>query len=166
MATSGIPSWPWAGTDPADLPTAERVVLDAGRAWRMAALSGQPPLPAAAWVLATEDAAVAAKALDGLLRSALAGGQLGWGCATCPQVTPAETATLLGLALCQAGARHEALAALLRWLPPIAAYPAMAAAIPLAGALRGAGLALTNPFQRAARRGSWFAPNARSRSDE
>jgi hypothetical protein len=151
MATFGLPQWPWVGTDPADLPPPERVVLDAGRAWVATAACGQPPLPAAIRVLETESAAIAGKSLDGLLRAALTTGRSGWGCACCQGVTPAETAALLAVSLCQAGARHEALAALLRWLPPIAAYPAMAAAIPLASALRGTGLTFRNPFQRAGR---------------
>jgi len=152
MATFGLPHWPWTGTDPADLPTPERTVLDAGRAWEAANARGLPPLHALQFVLATEDAAGAGKALDGLLRAAAATGPLGWGCACCTRLTAAETSALLAIALCQAGARHEALAALLRWLPAQGAYPAMAAAIPLAAALRGAGLVLTDPFRAVARR--------------
>lgn len=152
MATFGLPRWPWAGTDPADLPTPERTVLDAGRAWAAAHARGTPPLPALHLILATEDAAGAAKSLDGMLRAAAATGPLGWGCACCPRLTAAETSGLLAISLCQAGARHEALAALLRWLPAQGAYPAMAAAIPLAVALRRVGLVLTDPFRAVARR--------------
>lgn len=150
MATYGLPHWPYADTAPEDLPPPERLLLDAGRAWIGA--GDNPAMPAARLVLATESATAAARPLDGLLRAAASVGRLGWGCRCCPLVTDAEATTLLAVSLCQANARHEALAALLRWLPPLGAYPAMAAVLPLAAALRGAGLGLADPFRQPARR--------------
>ena len=36
MATRGLPAWPYTGTAPEDLPAAERLLLDAARAWAAA----------------------------------------------------------------------------------------------------------------------------------
>ncbi len=143
MSISGLPDWPWAGTPAEDLPTAERLLLDALRAWHR----GQPPLPAAVMVLATEDAMPAAAPLDALLRAA----PIAAGCPLCPQVAPQEAALLLACALAQRGARSEALAALLRLVPLRTAYAAMPAAIHLGCALRRAGLLLRNPIREALR---------------
>jgi hypothetical protein len=33
MATRGLPAWPYTGIAPEDLPPAERLLLDAIRAW-------------------------------------------------------------------------------------------------------------------------------------
>ncbi|MBR0682843.1 hypothetical protein GXW74_20285 [Roseomonas eburnea] len=147
MSTSGLPDWPWAGTEADALPQAERLVLDAVRAWYAAARAGAPPLPAAHLVLVAEEAAPAAPPLDALLRAA----PVAAGCPFCLRVAPQEAALLLACALAQRGARSEALAALLRLLPLRAAYAAMPAAIHLGSALRRAGLLLRHPIREAMR---------------
>ena len=147
MAISGLPDWPWAGVAADDLPPQEKFLLDAIRAWHGAARSGHPPLPAAAMILATEDAGTAAPPLDALLRAA----PIAAGCPFCQQVTSQEAALLLACALAQRGARSEALAALLRLLPLQAAYAAMPAAIHLGCAFRRAGLLLRHPIREALR---------------
>ena len=143
MSTSGLPDWPWAGTAADDLPVAERLLLDAMRAWHR----GTPPLPAALLILAAEDAIQAAGPLDTLLRTA----RIEAGCRLCPNVAPQEAALLLACALAQRGARSEALAALLRLLPLRDAYAAMPAAIHLGCALRRAGLLMRHPIREAMR---------------
>lgn len=143
MSISGLPDWPWAGTPADDLPPAERLLLDAARAWHL----GAPAMPAACLVLAAEDATAAAIPLDALLRAV----PIAAGCRLCPHVVPEEAALLLACALAQRGARSEALAALLRLLPLRAAYQAMPAAIQLGCALRRAGLLLRNPLREAMR---------------
>ncbi len=147
MATSGLPDWPWAGTAADDLPSQEKLVLDAIRAWYAAARAGAPPLPAAALILTTEDAGPAAPSLDALLRAA----PIAAGCPFCLRVTPQEAALLLACALAQRGPRSEALAALLRFLPLQAAYAAMPAAIHFGCALRRAGQLLRHPIREAMR---------------
>ncbi len=147
MAISGLPDWPWAGTMTDDLPAQEKLLLDAVRAWHAAARAGRPPLPAAAMILATEDASPATPPLDALLRAA----PIQAGCPFCQRVAPQEAALLLACALAQRGARSEALAALLRLLPLQAAYAAMPAAIHLGCAFRRAGLLLRHPFREAMR---------------
>lgn len=145
MSTGGLPQWPWAGAEADDLPPAERLLLDAIRAWYAAARAGTPPLPAAQLVLVTEEAGIATPMLDVLLR----GAPIAAGCPLCPRVAPQEAALLLACALAQRGARSEALAALLRLLPLQAAYAAMPAAIHLGCALRRAGLLLRHPIREA-----------------
>jgi hypothetical protein len=147
MTTGGLPDWPWAGAEVDDLPAAERLLLDAARAWHAEARAGAPPLPAARFVLVTEEAGAAAPPLDTLLRSA----PIAAGCPFCPRVAPQEAALLLACALAQRGARSEALAALLRLLPLRAAYEAMPPAIHLGCALRRAGLLLRHPIREAMR---------------
>ncbi len=147
MAVSGLPHWPWSGAASDDLPPQERLLLDALRAWHGAACAGDPPLPAAAMILATEDAGAAARPLDGLLRAA----PIAAGCPLCPYVAPQEAALLLACALAQRGARSEALAALLRLLPLRSAYAAMPAAILLGCTLRRTGLLLCHPIREAMR---------------
>ena len=147
MSTGGLPDWPWAGAEVDDLPAAERLLLAAIRAWHAAARTGTPPLPAARFVLVTEEAGTAAPPLDALLRSA----PVAAGCPLCPRVAPQEAALLLACALAQRGARSEALAALLRMLPLRAAYGAMPAAIHLGCTLRRAGLLLRHPIREAMR---------------
>lgn len=147
MAVSGLPDWPWAGTAADDLQPQERLLLDAIRAWHAAARAGTPPLPPAAMILATEDAAAAAPPLDALLRAA----PVAASCPLCPKVAPQEAALLLACALAQRGARSEALAALLRLLPLPSAYAAMPAAIHLGCAFRRAGLLLRHPIREAMR---------------
>jgi hypothetical protein len=143
MSTSGLPDWPWVGTAADDLSVAERLLLDAVRAWHR----GTPPLPATLIILAAEDAMAAAGPLDTLLRTA----QIAPACMLCPNVAPQEAALLLACALAQRGARSEALAALLRLLPLRAAYAAMPAAIHLGCALRRAGLLMRHPIREAMR---------------
>lgn len=147
MSTGGLPDWPWAGAEVDDLPSPERLLLDAIRAWHAAARAGTPPLPAAQLVLVTEEAGIAAPPLDALLR----GAPISAGCPLCPRVVPQEAALLLACALAQRGARSEALAAMLRLLPLRTAYIAMPAAIHLGCALRRAGLLLRNPIREAMR---------------
>lgn len=147
MSTGGLPDWPWAGADLDDLPTAERLLLDAARAWHRAARAGAPALPAARFVLVAEEAQLAAPPLNALLR----GAPIAAGCPLCPRVVPPEAALLLACALAQRGARSEALAAMLRLLPLRAAYAAMPAAIHLGAALRRAGLLLRHPIREAIR---------------
>lgn len=153
MATSGLPDWPWSGVVSDDLPRPERLLLDAIRAWHGAAQDGKSPLPAAAMILATEDAGTATPALDGLLRAA----PVAIGCIFCLRVAPQEAGLLLACALAQRGARSEALAALLRLLPLQQAYAAMPPAIHLGCALRRAGILLHHPIREATR----YRPAAR-----
>ena len=147
MSTSGLPDWPWAGTEAEALPPAERLLLDAVRAWHHAARAGTPPLPAAHLVLVTEEAGTAAPSLDALLRAA----PVAAGCPFCPRVAPQEAGLLLACALAQRGSRSEALAALLRLLPLGSVHAAMPAAIRLGSALRHAGLLLRHPIREALR---------------
>lgn len=150
MATRGLPTWPWQGTPACDLPEPERLLLDATRAWAQARATQRAPLPAARHVLLTADAAAAAGPLHALLESAVPA-SLACGCPVCPAVVPTEAALLLACALSQRGARGEALAALLRWLPPPAAYGAMPAALHLGAALRTSGLLLRHCLRDAGR---------------
>ena len=143
MATHGLPAWPWAGTDPADLPRAEALLLEAMRAWGEAKRRGGAPAAAIQPPLAAEDATAALPALAGLLRAAV---PLALACPACPRIQPAEARLLLAVALVQRGGRGEALGLLLRLLPARAAYETLAAAIGLGLALRQAGLVLTNPL--------------------
>ena len=147
MSVSGLPDWPWASSEADTLPQAERLLLDAIRAWRRAARAGTPTLPAANLILVAEDARGAAPALDALLRVA----PVAAGCLLCPRVAPQEAAMLLACALAQRGARSEALAAFLRLLPLRSAYAAMPAAIHLGSTLRRAGLLLRHPIREALR---------------
>lgn len=143
MSTSGLPDWPWASLPIDALPPAERLVLDALRAWRAA----PAPLAAMRVVLAAEDATAAAPVLDALLRAA----PVEAGCPLCPRVLHHEAALLLACALAQRGARREALAAMLRLLPLRCAYAAMPPAIHLGAVLRRAGLLLRHPLREAMR---------------
>jgi hypothetical protein len=147
MATHGLPAWPWADTPAEALPAAEALLLEGLRAWAEAARQGHPPLPALRLPLIAEDAAEAIAPLDALLRAFAAAGPPAACCPLCPRVAPAEAMLLLSCALVQRGARREALALLLRQLPPGAAYAAMPAAIHLGIALARAGLLLRNPLR-------------------
>ena len=148
MATRGLPHWPYTEADPGALPPAERLVLDAARQWAAAARAGEPPLPAMRRLMAAEDAAAAAPALDALLRGLAAAHPLTLGCPLCPRLVGEEPSLLLAVALAQRGPRTEALACLLRRLPPPRAYQAMASAIGLGIELRRAGLVMADPWQR------------------
>ena len=145
MATRGLPTWPWAGISPDDLPAVEALVLDATRAWVEATRCGVPPAPAARLPLATEGIAESGEALDGVLRALACPG--GMGCRLCPRVTAAEARFLTGLALAQRGTNREALACFLRLAPPASARAALAPAVTFGYALRRAGLLLTNPLR-------------------
>ncbi|WP_439549586.1 hypothetical protein [Falsiroseomonas sp.] len=145
MATTGLPRWPWTNAEAEALPVAERLAIDAARAWARAARTGTPALPAIRHLLATEDAGEAAEPLDRLLR-ALAQSPLTVGCPLCPRLVGEEPALLLALACAQRGPRREALACLLRRMPPWDAYAATAAAIEMGCAFRRAGLRFADPW--------------------
>jgi hypothetical protein len=145
MATTGLPNWPWTNAEADAPPPAERLAIDATRAWAAAARRGEPTLLALRRLLATEDAGIAAEPLDALLRT-LAQHRLTVGCPLCPRLVGEEPALLLSIACAQRGPRREALAFLMRRLPPQQAYAATAAAIALGCALRRAGLRLGDPW--------------------
>lgn len=145
MATTGLPHWPWTGAEADALPAAERMLIDSARAWAAAARQGQPALLAVRRLLATEDAMGAAEPLDALLRT-LAQHPLTLGCPLCPRLVGEEPALLLAVACAQRAPRREALACLMRRLPPYQAYAATAAAIALGCAFRRAGLKLGDPW--------------------
>ncbi len=147
MATHGLPVWPWTEAEADALPAPERLVVDAARAWAAAAHRREPPVPALQRLMATEDAAHAAPALDGLLRALANAHPLTLGCPLCPRLIGDEPALLLSVAMAQRGSRGEALATLLRRLPPPHAYAAMGAAISLAVGLRRVGLLLADPWK-------------------
>jgi hypothetical protein len=146
MATRGLPAWPYTGEAPEDLPPAERLLLDATRAWAAACRRGDPPLPAMRRLLSTESAEAAAAPLDAMLRALAQAHPLTLGCPLCPRLVGEEPPILLAAALAGRGARREALAFLLKRLPNPQAYAAMAAAIALGCALRCAGLRFADPW--------------------
>jgi hypothetical protein len=146
MATRGLPTWPFTGAEPDALPTAERLLVDAARAWAAAARRGEPPLPALRRLLATESAQEAALALDALMRALAEAAPLTLGCPLCPRLVGEEPPLLLAAALAQRGARGEALGFLLSRMPGSTGYAAMAAAIGLGCAFRRAGLRFADPW--------------------
>jgi hypothetical protein len=146
MATRGLPAWPFTTATPDDLPGAERLLLDAARAWAAACNRGEPPVPTLRRLLAAESAEAAAVPLDALLRALAGTAPLTLGCPLCPRLVGEEPPLLLAAALAQRGARREALAFLLRHLPGRHACDAMAAAIGLGCAFRTAGLRFTDPW--------------------
>lgn len=146
MATRGLPLWPWTDAEADALPVPERLLLDAARAWAAAARTGMPALPAMQRVLAAEDAQAAGPALDALLRALARAHPLTLGCPLCPRLVGEEPPLLLATALAQRGPRREALACLLKRLPNLEAYAAMAAAIAVGVAFRRAGLLLADPW--------------------
>jgi len=87
-------------------------------------------------------------AAEALLRGLAAAHPLTLGCPLCPRLVGEEPSLLLAVALAQRGPRTEALACLLRRLPPPRAYQAMASAIGLGIELRRAGLVMADPWQR------------------
>lgn len=147
MATHGLPAWPWADTETAELPPAEALLLEGLRRWAMAAREGAPTLAAMRPPFIAEDAGPAARPLDALMRAVTASGLPPIGCILCPRTTPAEAELMLAVALAQRGCRSQALGLLLRHLPPVAAYKAVPEAVYLGLALRSAGLMLRNPFR-------------------
>jgi hypothetical protein len=147
MATHGLPAWPWADTETAELPPAEALLLEGMRRWALAARTGAATLAAMRLPFIAEDATAALRPLDALLRAVSAHGMPGIGCPLCPRSTPNEAELLLVMALAQRGSRSQALGLLLRYLPPAAAYAAMPEALNLGVAMRNAGLLLRNPLR-------------------
>ncbi|MBS7790635.1 hypothetical protein KTR66_11555 [Roseococcus sp. SDR] len=135
MATRGLPTWPHLNDSADDLPEAERLLLDAARAWAGPGPAG--PVGEAALVLAAAGVEGVALRLDPLLR-ALPGLQLG--CPLCLSIQPSEAALLLAIGAVQQGRRSMALGLLHRLAPPLGAYRAMPALIHLACALRRGGV--------------------------
>jgi hypothetical protein len=146
MATRGLPAWPFTAVEPEALPPAERLLLDAARAWAAACRQGEPPAPALRRLLATERAEAALPAIDALLRALARAHPLTIGCPFCPRLVGEEPPILLAAALAQRGARREALACLLHRMPGRDGYAAMAAAIGIGVAFRQAGLRFTDPW--------------------
>jgi hypothetical protein len=146
MATRGLRHWPYTKACPEDLPPAELILLDAVRAWETARRRGEQPLHRARMVLETEGVAVAAQALDGLLKALADARPPQLGCVLCPRLIGDEPLLLTAIALVQRQARGEALAMLLRLLPPPGAYAAMAATVPLGYHFRTAGLRFSDPW--------------------
>ncbi|MBX6373642.1 MAG: hypothetical protein IRZ13_05315 [Acetobacteraceae bacterium] len=150
MATYGLPAWPWSGALVDDLPAPERLLADAFRLWSHEVARGAPSLPALRVLLAAEGAEAAAGPIEALLRTlARTGHPPVLACRLCPRLHPDEAGLLLACALAQRGARCEALATLLRWLPPLTVYAAMPTAIHLGAAFRRAGLLLRHPLREA-----------------
>ncbi len=135
--------WPWTRAETDGLPAAERLLLDAIRAWRAAAA----PLPALRLLLAAEDAVAAALPLDALLRSAPIRA-----CAPlCPGVNQDEAALMLACALAQRGRAERGAR---RPAPPPAAARRLcrhAGRDPPRCALRAAGLLMRHPIREAMR---------------
>jgi hypothetical protein len=147
LATRGLPAWPWTREAADDLPEPERLLLEASRLWAAAARDGRSTGLALRPPFLAEDAPGAIDPFDALLRQAATLKPMAFGCPLCPGVTEDEATLLLACALTQRGARREALALFLRWLPPGGAHAAMPAAIHLGAALRAAGLLLRNPLR-------------------
>lgn len=145
MATRGLPTWPWAGFSPEDLPPVESLALDAVRAWVEATRVGVAPAAAARLPLATEGVAHAVASLDALMRALACPG--GMGCPLCPRVTGAEARLLTGLAMAQRGTGRETVACFLRLAPPASAHAALAPAVAFGHALRRAGLLMIHPLR-------------------
>jgi hypothetical protein len=147
MTTTGLPDWPWAGIDAGSLPPAERLVIDAARAWAAALHQGRPQKLVLQEVLLAEGAEAVAEALHEALRQ-LAHHPLTLGCPLCPRLIGQEALLLTILAAAQRHRRMEALGLLLRHLPPRPAYAAMAALVSTAAGLARAGLRLREPWLR------------------
>ncbi len=147
MATRGLPAWPFTNAEPEALPPAERLLIDAARAWAASCRRGEPPEPALRRLLGTESAESAAPVLDALLRALSQVHPLTIGCPLCPRLVGEEPPLLLTAALAQRGPRREALAFLLNRLPGRLGYDAMAAAIGLGCHFRAAGLRFADPWE-------------------
>lgn len=138
MATRGLPLWPQTDGAVDELPEAERLLLDAARAWAAPGPGG--PVAQAALVLASHGAEGLALVLDAALRP-LSGLRLG--CPLCPLLTAEESALLAATLAARAGpGRGVALALLQSLAPPLPAYRAMPALIGLGCGLTRAGLRL------------------------
>lgn len=141
MATRGLPAWPLIGQATDTLPEAERLMLDAARAWAAAGPAG--PLGEAALVLAAGGVEGVALPLDAALR-ALPGLCLSW--PLCPRVAQGEATLLMAVAMAQAGRRGVALALLQTLAPPASACRAVAELAVLGCVLRRGGLVLAPPL--------------------
>ncbi|MCK8783367.1 hypothetical protein M0638_03085 [Roseomonas sp. NAR14] len=150
MATRGLQTWPWSGTLTDDLPPAERLLLDVARLWAAARRAGSAPLPALRLPCVAEGVSEAAAPLDRLLQAAI--GRVAWPCLLHPRVTDQETMLLLSCALAQRGPAREALAVLLRWLPPDAAMAAHPLAAEAGRLLLRQGVLLRLPARHGGRR--------------
>jgi hypothetical protein len=149
LATRGLPAWPWTREQVDDLPEPERLLLEGFRLWGAALRDGRSAWLAIRPPLLAEDAADAIDPLDTLLRQTATLKPLAFGCPICQRVTEDEATLLMACALTQRGARREALALFLRWLPPgSGAHAAMPTAIHLGAALRASGLMLQNPLRK------------------
>ena len=142
MATRGLPAWPHHGQDSDTLPEAERLLLDAARAWAAEGPAG--PMGEAAIVLAAGGIEGAALMLDPLLRGLptlhLAG-------PLSAHVTETESALLLAVGAAQQGSRGLALGLLHRLAPPMTAYRLLPLLAGLACALKRSGQALAPAFE-------------------
>ncbi|MBS7812874.1 hypothetical protein [Roseococcus pinisoli] len=142
MATRGLPAWPHLGHDSDALPEAERLLLDAARAWAAEGPAG--PMAEAALILASAGTEGAALMLDPLLRCLptlhLAGPL--W-----PHVTESESALLLAVGAAQQGSRSLALGLLHRLAPPLTAYRALPLLVGLACALKRSGQVLATALE-------------------
>jgi hypothetical protein len=146
MATRGLRTWPYTDAEPEALPVAERLLLDAVRAWAQACRLGSAMQPAMRTILASESAEAAAPALDAFLRALAEAAPLTVGCPLCPKLVGEEPPILLAAALAQRGAKREALGCLLKRLPNPQAYAAMAAVIGVGFGFRQAGLRFGDPW--------------------
>jgi hypothetical protein len=147
MATHGLPAWPWADTETAELPPAEALLLEGMRRWALAVRTGAPTLAAMRLPFIAEDAMAALRPFDALMRAVAASGMPGIACPLCPRTTPSEAEMLLAMALAQRGCRSQALGLLLRYVSPAQAHAALPEALHLGIALRAAGLLLRNPLR-------------------
>ena len=132
MSTRGMPfPQPQADTRPDDLPEADRLLLDAARAWGGPGPGGA--VAQAALVLAAEGMERLAPVLDAAL-DPLVGLRLA--CPLCPRLTAEEATWLCALRLARAPGpnRGVALALLQALAPPLPAYHAMPPLLALARA--------------------------------
>ncbi|WP_421994565.1 hypothetical protein [Roseococcus sp.] len=144
MATRGLPAWPHLGQDSDGLPEAERLLLDAARAWASDGPAG--PMAEAAIVLAAGGVEGSALMLDPLLRSLPT---LHLAAPLCPSVTESESALLLAVSAAQHGSRSLALGLLHRLAPPLTAFGATTLLVGLACALKRGGQLLAPALDRA-----------------
>lgn len=145
MATHGLPTWPWTDQEAETLPLAEAVLLEAVRRWAEAARRGRPGLPELRLPLIAEGAGAAAGPLDAALRLMPAGLVIGGVLES--RLRGDEPALLLAFALAQRAPRREAVAALLRLMPPGPACAAILPAAALGLAFRRGGLLLRRPLR-------------------
>lgn len=142
MATRGLPAWPHLGQDSEALAEAERLLLDAARAWAADGPAG--PMAEAAIVLAAGGSEGVALMLDPLLRALPALHLAG---PLCPHLSESESALLLAVGAAQQGSRSLALGLLHRLAPPLTAYRVMPLLVGLACALKRGGHVLAAAFE-------------------